>query len=291
LHTPNKRAIASAYGVEQKGIMAKAPKRRYVKKTKRGEGRKMPLSNIMIVLSRPSESGNVGAVCRAMKNMGLSRLSIVAPEMPLDDSVIRARAVHAADVWEHANHFDTLQAALADCSVVIGTTRRLGEKRKNINITPRETAAYLMEKSGQCAIVFGNERTGLEKEELDLCNIASYIPADDVFPSLNLSHAVQIFTYELFLASTKTASAANDSLENRLLEEKTSRWVPVERNVIDSAVKVMTDSLESIGFYKQFGREDQERFLRDVFARAEITLKETRYLEELFKKMAILAKK
>jgi tRNA/rRNA methyltransferase/tRNA (cytidine32/uridine32-2'-O)-methyltransferase len=111
--------------------------------------------------------------------------------------------------------------------------------------------------------------------------MASHIPVDDVFPSLNLSHAVQIYAYELFLAAA----------EKKFPGEKSSQWVPVERSVLDSAVTVMTDSLESIGFYKQYGREDQERFLRDIFSRAEINLKETRYLEELFKKTAILVKK
>jgi tRNA/rRNA methyltransferase/tRNA (cytidine32/uridine32-2'-O)-methyltransferase len=241
----------------------------------------MSLENIMIVLSRPSESGNVGAVCRAMKNMGLSRLRIIAPEKPLDNAMIQARSVHAADVWERAEHFETLKDALADCSLVVGTTRRLGEKRKNISITPRETAAYIMKKSGEIAIVFGNERTGLEQDELALCSMASHIPTDDVFPSLNLSHAVQIFAYELFLASAEKSSRG----------ETSSRWIPADKTTLESAVKVMTDSLESIGFYKQFGREDQERFLRDIFSRAETTLKEVRYLEELFKKVAILAKK
>ncbi len=233
-------------------------------------------ANIIIILSRPSESGNVGAVCRVMKNMGLSQLRIVAPEMPLDDSVIRARSVHAEDIWEQAGHFETLQEAVADCSLVIGTTRRRGEKRKNISIPPRETAAYIMHKSGKTAVVFGNERTGLEQNELALCSMASHIPTDEVFPSLNLSHAVQIYAYELFLASA---------------EKKPSRWVPVERTVLDSTVKVMSDALASIGFYKQYGREDQERFFRDILSRAEITLKETRYLEQLFKKIAVLGKK
>ncbi len=239
------------------------------------KGRTMLQKNIIIVLSRPSESGNVGAVCRVMKNMGLSRLRIVAPEMPLDSSLIISRAVHAGDVWEQAEHFENLKDALADCSLVVGTTRRLGEKRKNISLSPKETAAYIMGKGGKTAVVFGNERTGLEKEEIDLCSMASHIPASDAFPSLNLSHAVQIYAYEFFLASA---------------EEKSSRWVPADRTALDFMVQVMSNSLASIGFYKQYGREDQEHFFRDIFSRAGTTLKEARYLEQLFKKIAILGR-
>ncbi len=236
----------------------------------------MSLNNIIIILSRPAESGNVGAVCRVMKNMGLSQLRIVSPEMPLDNSLILSRAVHAGDIFEKAERFETLDDAVADCSLVIGTTRRRGEKRKSISISPRETASYVMGKNGKTAIVFGNERTGLEKEELDLCSVSSHIPSDDAFPSLNLSHAVQIYAYELFLAAAG---------------EKSGQWVPADRAVLDSMVKVMSDSLESIGFYKQYGREDQERFFRDIFSRAGTTLKEARYLEKFFKKIAVLGKK
>ena len=233
-------------------------------------------ADTIIILSRPAESGNVGAVCRAMKNMGLSRLRIAAPEAPLDDAVIRTRAVHAADIWDNAGHFDTLKQAVADCSLVIGTTRRRGEGRKNISLTPRETAGYIVERPGTCALVFGNERTGLEKDELDLCSIASHIPANDDFPSLNLSHAVQIYAYELFSVIPR---------------EPVCQWVPVDRDRLDSAVKVTSDSLEAIGFYKQYGREDQERFFRDILSRAGITLKETRYLEGLFRKITSLVRK
>ncbi len=235
----------------------------------------MPLADIVIVLSRPAESGNVGAVCRAMKNMGLSKLRIAAPEFPLEDQTIRARAVHAGDIWEQAGHFETLEDAIGDCSLVIGTTRRRGQSRKNISISPRETAEYITGRSGKTALVFGNERTGLEKNELALCSMASHIPADDSFPSLNLSHAVQIYAYELFLAAARGP---------------VSQWVPVDRTVLDPAVKVISDSLEALGFYKQYGREDQERFFRDIFSRAGITLKETRYIEQLFKKIAFLGK-
>ena len=161
----------------------------------------MRLNDVIIVLSRPAEPGNVGAVCRAMKNMGLSRLRLAAPELEgapeaLSEAgfgyggklaVIEARAVHAVDLWEKSETFDSLEAAVKDCSLVIGTTRRRGRRRKQVTMTPVETAAFLKDHPGPAALVFGNERTGLEDDELELCNLASHIPADEAFPSLNLS--------------------------------------------------------------------------------------------------------
>jgi tRNA/rRNA methyltransferase/tRNA (cytidine32/uridine32-2'-O)-methyltransferase len=238
------------------------------------------LTEVAIVLSRPAESGNVGAVCRAMMNMGLSRLRIVpAAGVELDGAVIAARAVHAAAVWERAEFFPGLEAALAGCAAVIGVTRRTGRRRKAHTLNPRETAAFLAGRPGPAALVFGNERTGLEDAELELCNMAAHIPADQAFPSLNLSHAVQIFCYELRLELGPGAVRGFPG------------WVPLGQERIDALVRSVTGSLESLGFYKQPGRAEQERFFRDLFARAGITQREAEYLAGVFEKAARLAKK
>ncbi|MCL2831899.1 MAG: RNA methyltransferase [Treponema sp.] len=261
----------------------------------------MNLNDVVIILSRPAEAGNVGAVCRAMKNMGLSRLRLVAPEFSVDVpsaddtsaggimteagfeyggnlAVIRARAIHAADVWEKAETFGSLQEAVRDFSLVIGTTRRRGRRRKHVSMTPAETAALLADSQGQAAIVFGNERTGLEDEELEICNMASHIPADDLFPSLNLSHAVMVYAYELYLAM---AGAEKFSAKGQ--------WVPMDQENINLHVKRLTDRLKDLGFYKKPGREEQERFYRDLFARAGLTEREAEYLIDNMAKAARLS--
>jgi tRNA/rRNA methyltransferase/tRNA (cytidine32/uridine32-2'-O)-methyltransferase len=244
----------------------------------------MELADVVIILSRPAEAGNVGAVCRAMKNMGLSRLRLVSPA-PMDEGLIYARAVHAGDLWDQAERFDTLAGAIAGCSLVIGATRRRGHRRKALTLDPAETAAYIKSRPGPsregspAALVFGNERTGLDAGELDLCNIASHIPAADAFPSLNLSHAVQIYAYELFRALSPAAA------------DVPGQWIPLDRRGIDLLVRGVSDSLESLGFYKQPGREEQEDFFRDVFCRAGLTLREARYMGDIFAKAARLGRK
>jgi len=258
----------------------------------------MLLSDVIIILSRPAEAGNVGAVCRAMKNMGLSRLRLVAPEFPVTDTaisgtlseagfgyggnlaVLQARAVHAVDVWERAETFDSLAAAVKDCALVIGTTRRRGRRRKQVTMTPEETAVFLKGRPGPAALVFGNERTGLEDEELELCNFASHIPADEAFPSLNLSHAVMVYTYELFKA---LAVQADEAVKGK--------WVPLDQEAIDVLVLEIMDNLKTLGFYKQRGREEQERFFRDIFSRAAVTEREGHYFTDIIAKAARLATK
>jgi tRNA/rRNA methyltransferase/tRNA (cytidine32/uridine32-2'-O)-methyltransferase len=254
----------------------------------------MFLSDIVIILSRPGEPGNIGAVCRAMKNMGLSRLRIVGPdreELAGEEGQIRARAVHAADIWEGAAFFDALSSAAADCSFLAGITRRRGRRRKNVSLDPRETAEWFREKPGSAALVFGNERTGLEDGELALCNIASHIPADPSFPSLNLSHAVQIYAYELFRVLGRP-DGKDPAASVRLAPEPVKgAWVPLSRAETEALTASIAASLESLGFYRHPGREEQAAFIRDLISRAALNQGEGKYLENIFAKAAALAKK
>jgi tRNA/rRNA methyltransferase/tRNA (cytidine32/uridine32-2'-O)-methyltransferase len=247
----------------------------------------MLLSDVIIILSRPVEAGNIGAVCRAMKNMGLSRLRIAGlsrEDLAGEEGQIRARAVHAADIWERAAFFDTLSQAAADCSFLAGTTRRRGRRRKNVSIDPGETAEWFREKPGPAALVFGNERTGLEDRELALCNIASHIPASPSFPSLNLSHAVQIYAYELF-------RTLGEPEGRRAPNPVKGALVPLSRTETDALTAAISADLESLGFYRHPGREEQAVFIRDLISRAALSRGEGKYLENLFAKAAGLARK
>ncbi|MDR1870197.1 MAG: RNA methyltransferase [Treponema sp.] len=234
----------------------------------------MFLRDIKVILCRASESGNVGAVCRAMKNMGLSELRLAAPK-PLDTEKILARAVHAEDVWENARSFDSLAEAIADCTIVVGATRRRGHHRKSVSMTPRALAEWLAGHNGTAAIVFGNERTGLEDSELELCNAATHIPVSEIQPSLNLSHAVQIYAYELFLALEP---------QNPVKGE----WSPMNQAEISALSGSITDTLESYGFYRHPVKEEQARFLRDIISRAGLTDREGGYFKDIIAKSARL---
>jgi tRNA/rRNA methyltransferase/tRNA (cytidine32/uridine32-2'-O)-methyltransferase len=218
-----------------------------------------------------------------MKNMGLSQLRLVAPE-PLDETPLLTRSIHADDVWRNARFYNTLSSAVEDCSLVVGTTRRRGRKRKNVTLEPRALAEWFTSTSASSniALVFGNERTGLTDDELNFCNIASHIPVSDAFPSLNLSHAVQIYAYELFLAFGETVNNGPPT------EAVKGQWVPLERPAIDKLTADITDTLADLGFYKKPGREEQTRFLRDLISRAGLTEKEGRYLKDIFTKAARL---
>ena len=153
-----------------------------------------------IVLVGTTHPGNIGAVARAMKNMGLSDLVLVNPRhFPHEDA--QARASGAEDVLDGARVVESLEAALTDCVFIAGASARsraIGWP----SLAPRECAARLENElaGGPVAVVFGPEKAGLTNEHLDLCNVLLTIPTDPNFSSLNLAMAVQVLTYELRLA-------------------------------------------------------------------------------------------
>lgn len=159
-------------------------------------------SNIHIVMVGTTHPGNIGGVARAMKNMGLSRLSLVAPEAPFPHAKARARASGAVNVLENTQVFSTLQEAIADCSLVIGASARMRNLPWPV-VDPRECASRVVnvENDAEVAIVLGRENSGLTNEELELCQLLVTIPTNPDFSSLNIAAAAQIFCYEIRLAA------------------------------------------------------------------------------------------
>ncbi len=157
----------------------------------------MNLDHVRIVLVNTSHPGNIGGVARAMKNMGLRRLYLVAPRQ-FPDEQATWRAASATDVLENAVIVDSVEAAVADCQFVVGTSAR--ERRIPWPLLdPRACASRIAEASSreQVAVLFGREDRGLTNEELKLCNLHLNIPTSEDYSSLNLAMAVQIVAYEL----------------------------------------------------------------------------------------------
>jgi len=161
----------------------------------------MGLEHIRVVLVEPLYGGNVGSVCRAMANTGLEALTLVAPGA-LDMGEARMMACHAGHVLESRRECATLAEALADCVLAVGTSAREGLYRQHAR-TPREWAPLILEAAAQgpVALVFGREDKGLSNEELERCSRIIRIPTSTDCPSLNLSQAVLICCYELFIAA------------------------------------------------------------------------------------------
>ncbi len=163
---------------------------------------------VRFVLVEPTHPGNIGGAARAMKTMGFDQLCLVNPRrFPADEA--EAMAVGADDVLKRASLAGSLAEAIADCSLVIGTSARPRRIRWP-SLSPAAAATELARfmQSGQAAVVFGRESSGLENKELDFCHYLVRIPCNPTFRSLNLSSAVQVIAYEIrkhMLASDRYA--------------------------------------------------------------------------------------
>lgn len=159
------------------------------------------MHNLHIVMVQTSHPGNIGAAARAMKNMGLNQLSLVAP-LQHPSAEASARASGADDILCAARVAPDLGTAVADCRVVIGASARLRSVPWPV-LTPREAAelAVSAAASAPVAVVFGRESSGLSNDELDGCTHLVHIPTDPAFSSLNVAMAVQVISYELRLAT------------------------------------------------------------------------------------------
>jgi tRNA/rRNA methyltransferase len=156
------------------------------------------MQHIRIILVEPQGPINVGSICRLMMNFGLSSLCLVNPCEDYRSLASRRMALKAESFLNQAAVFPTLEAALADCHLAFGTTRRFG-KYRDYFLTPEQSAVQaLSQPTGTTvAFVFGREDRGLHTSELDLCHAFVTIPTDPNYPSMNLSHAVALVLYEL----------------------------------------------------------------------------------------------
>lgn len=155
------------------------------------------MPNIRIVLVNPSHPGNVGAAARAMKNMGLSQLVLVEPQEFPDPRALW-RAAGAKDIVESARVVQSLDEAIGDCQLVVGTSAR--ERRIPWPlVNPKVCAERIFQQpeGAKVAVMFGREDSGLTNDELQRCNLHVNVPTSDNYRSLNLAMAVQIISYEL----------------------------------------------------------------------------------------------
>ena len=226
----------------------------------------MDAARVRFVLVEPRGAGNVGAAARALKNLGFSRLDLVAPRCdPLGDEA-RRMAVDARDVLERARRHPTLDEALAGAGTVVGTSRRTGKHRRphwRLGALADELARLAA--AGELALVFGREDRGLTDAELDRCTHLVHLPAAADYPSYNLAQAVLLAAYEL--RSIEESSSDAGALEP-----------PASQEEREAMYRHLQSALRAIGFLSRDTTEVIMRRLRRAFGRASLTHDEVRML-------------
>lgn len=253
------------------------------------------LPHVHIVLARPSEPRNIGAACRVINNFGITRLTIVT-DRPVDYDAARPLAAWSEHILDGARVTESLEEALRDAALIVGTTRRLGQKRKARPYDPWELASLVEERYGgvesgdhgadrpapgrTVAVVFGNERSGLSDDELEHCHLAVAVPTSPECPSLNLSHAVGVIAYELYkdacIASGRRVPGDREPVAPTRLDA----------HAIDVHAASVAGALERLGFHAQEGPQGMRLFMRDLIARAGLSRREAQRFAALFEKLA-----
>jgi TrmH family RNA methyltransferase len=211
---------------------------------------------VRIVLVNTSHPGNIGAAARAMKNMGLTELSLVDPQL-FPSAEATARASGADDLLAAADCTATLEQALEGCSLVIGASAR-NRTLPLPTLDPRDCAALVGRQppDTRTAILFGRERTGLSNDELDRCHYLVQIPTNPDYPSLNLAAAVQVVAYELRMAAGLSLSQP----------ENKHRYATAEE--MELFYRHLEETLIAIDFLDADNPRQLMRRLRRLFARA-----------------------
>jgi tRNA (cytidine32/uridine32-2'-O)-methyltransferase len=215
------------------------------------------LANIRIVLVETTHPGNIGAVARAMKTMGMGSLYLVKPKIfPSAEST--ARASGADDILEQARVCGDLVQALEGCRLVVGTSAR----RRTVEwpeLAPRQSAQRMLAEAalGPVALIFGRESSGLSNAELERCHFLAHIPTNPDFSSLNIASAVQLFAYELYQLAL--AGIPAEAVEERDV---------AGAEALEGLHQHMTRTLVEIGFADPQQSKKLMRRLRRLFNRA-----------------------
>ena len=235
------------------------------------------LSNLRIVMVRPRGSGNIGSVARAMKNVGASELAIVG-DARTQSFWARAMAVHGRDVLAEAKRYPTIRQAIADCTLVVGTTCRSGLYRSHSQ-SLREAAPAMAAaaRKGKVALLFGPEDHGLSNNDLEHCQQLITIPANPKYQSYNVAQAAVICLYEIYVAS----------LAKPVVENEIQR---AQAEDIERLFEIMRSSLLKIGYLDSENPEHILLALRRILGRASLEDRDVRILTAMFRQIEWYAK-
>lgn len=217
------------------------------------------LNNIRIVLIKPLYGGNLGSVCRAMMNMGISDLAIAQPREEFDWFEAGKMALHSKTILETRREYASASEAVADCGMVVATSAREGFYRDHSQ-GPRELAPELLQTACDqpVAIMFGPEDKGMDNDDLSLATHIMRIPSTPEYASLNLSQAVMICCYELYMASDQ-------------FEPSQERYPAATSDLRERMFAMWRQALLDVDFMPPEKADHMMMGLRRIFSRALLT--------------------
>lgn len=242
----------------------------------------MKQENLYFILVRPNFLGNIGSVARVLKNFGFENLRLVAPPKNYKDAEARKMSVGAFELLKKALVFENLSDALQDINLVVGTT--CAKQRDLEPETPREFLSSMnLASSNRMAIVFGDERDGLKRQELETCHHLLRIPTAETFPSMNLAQAVGIVAYELSekYGNDHGLNRGGASAHQAGLKEANAGDESASGSENELFFGQLDEFLHEIGFTKSFNRSSVMQELRSLYYRSRPSSRQTQLLQSM----------
>lgn len=236
-------------------------------------------SKPVIVLVRPQLGQNIGKAARAMLNFGLTEMRLVAPRDGWPNPDAGPAASGADIVLERARVFDSVEEAIADCSLLFASTVRRRDLVMPV-VGPEEMADQIAASSARSAILFGPERSGLETEDVALATAIVTVPINPEFGSLNLAQAVILLAYEWSKRSDLAQPTAKD------VEE------PASHGELDGLIAQLDEELVAKGYFHPPSRTQATRnTIRTIFTKTRWSSREVKAVRGIIRALVAAPRK
>jgi len=224
---------------------------------------------LMVVLVSTRNPLNIGAAARAMSNFGFSRLRVVNPyEVAFEEA---RSAVGATTLLKNAERFRSVTEAVADCSLVVGTTAAGNRKLDHELLSLQKGAVAIRRRAGRIALLFGSEKRGLSNEDLSHCHSVLRIPTEESHPSMNMGQAVAVCLYEL--------------ARSRNMAEKNEGHALAKSAGLNRLTELLSDALRCAGYTSAGAGAISEQKLRRLVRRLHLSEEDATLLSGMLRQM------
>ena len=230
----------------------------------------MSFSNVHFILFKPQLAENIGSCARALKNFNFTKMILVSPKITFPNEKVLATSVGAKNIITSSKVYNNFEDSIKDIDCVVATTSRIRKKNyKYLSINQLKKINF----KKKVAIIFGPEASGLTNNELSYANYVIKLPTNNKFKSLNLSHCVIIFCYEIFKILNKKIQKLDVKYQNKLINKQD----------LNKFINFLVSSLDQIGFLQpEHKRKSMIQNIRAIFHKMNLSTKEMRILLGIF---------
>tara|TARA_B110000438_G_scaffold234328_1_gene230676 strand:+ start:776 stop:1501 length:726 start_codon:yes stop_codon:yes gene_type:complete len=231
----------------------------------------MSLKNTYFILSRPQLGENIGSAARALKNFNIPNLRIVKPRCSWPNQKALATSVGAKNILNSAKIFKSLEDSIGDLDIVFASTARV--RKVNKKIISLTDFTKKIRKNKKVGIIFGPEASGLTNDELNYADFLVTIPTNKNFSSLNLSHSLILFCFQIFQYFSKKKFKFVSSYKSSI----------ANKSEVNKFLHFIIKGLDKKGFLQpEHKRQSMIRNINNIFHRLNLSEQEIRILLGIF---------